>query len=123
MVLVVIAILAAARPLRGDVDPITAFFSHDWASVGGWSLLVGFLVLWVGVGSFREWWVPGPRARRADLLITQQQALIKQQADQISKLTEGNEFTKYIMEQVVPSPQSRGRGAKVSPEGDEGSTS
>jgi hypothetical protein len=93
-------------------DPFTAFFDHDWASVGGWSLFVS-LVLFVVVGSFREWWVPGPRNKRNEALILTQQNLIKQLADQVTKLTESNEFTKYVMEQVVPRPSNRDSGSTV----------
>jgi hypothetical protein len=104
-----------------STDPFTAFFNHDWASVGGWSLFIG-LVMMIVTGSFREWWVPGPRAKRDVALIAAQQELIKQQSLQITKLTEGNEFTKYVMEKVVPRPSKGGPKSTVSRRDDPGRT-
>lgn len=123
-VFVFIVVASIARVLiHDDVDPITAFFDHDWASVGGWGLLFGFLIVWVGIGSFKEWWVPGPRYRRDQILIAQQQALLLQQSAQITKLTDANELTKYVIEQVVPRPSIGGRGSTVAPSKEDGSTS
>ena len=110
---VVGALTRTAAAVPGTEDPITAFLTKDWASVGGWSLFIG-LALLITTGAFREWWVPGPRAKRSEALIASQQALIRQQSDQISKLTEGNEFTKYVMEQVIPRPSNGGPQSTVS---------
>jgi hypothetical protein len=94
-----------------DVDPITAFFNRDWASVGGWSLLIGFVVVWIGIGSFKEWWVPGPRARRTENALLEANKLVQQLTDQNGKLIEGNELTQYVIGQVMP--KSRGKASTV----------
>lgn len=84
------------------IDPITALLARDWASFGGWSLLIGFLVVWIGVGSFREWWVPGPRYRRQEDLLLKSTELNREQSAQIERLIQGNELTKHFFESVMP---------------------
>lgn len=101
-----------ASVMVGTEDPFTAFFSHDWASVGGWSLFVS-LCLFIVIGAFREWWAPGGRLKRAETLIAQQQKLIAQQSEQLTKSLDVNKFTQYVMEQVVPRPSSRGHRSTV----------
>lgn len=60
-------------------DPITAFLTRDWASVGGWSLFIG-LVLTIVAGSFRGWWVPGwmykAQAKTLDEAMAQNRTLL-----------------------------------------------
>ena len=109
---------ALLLPAADSVDPITALLSRDWAAVGGWSLFIG-LVMLIVIGAFREMWVPGPRYKRMEGLLLDANALIKQQADQITKLTEANELTQYVMQQVAPIPRPRVRRGTVKPLSDD----
>jgi hypothetical protein len=110
----VVGVPASTSSSSPSEDPFTAFFNHDWASVGGWSLFISLCLLIV-VGSFREWWAPGPRVKRLEKLVAQQQELIKQQSEQLGKSLDANELTKYVIEQVVPRPSSKGRRSTVAP--------
>lgn len=87
--------------LSGADDPISAIIARDWASVGGWSLFLG-LSLFIVLGSFREWWVPGTRYKRmedaADKVSTANDELLKQN----SQLITANEITKHFFEETTP---------------------
>ena len=50
--------LYALERLSDAIDPVTAVLTKDYASLGGWSLFIGLVILIV-VGVFRGWWVPG----------------------------------------------------------------
>lgn len=82
-------------------DPITAFLTHDWASVGGWSMFVA-LVIVIVIGAFRETWVPGRSHRRlqraAEKLSDANDALMTQNGQLIT----ANEITKHFFEETVP---------------------
>lgn len=104
-VLAVYAVVLVTRSVQvfllpsEDTDPITAFLTRDWASLGGWSLFIGLAMLIV-VGAFREWWVPGPRYRRQEDALTKSLDLNKTQTDQITDLIEANEISKHFFENV-----------------------
>lgn len=82
-------------------DPFTALMTRDWASLGGWSLFLGF-VIFTTYGAFREWWVPGARYRRLEESYKQVQeanaALIKQN----DELLEAGKLTTYFFQEVLP---------------------
>lgn len=77
-----------------DVDPITAFFDRDWASIGGWSLFLG-LVIMIILGVFRGWWVPGWMYRK------QSESLIEAMK-QNTILLSAAEITKHFFESTAP---------------------
>lgn len=83
------------------VDPITAFLTRDWAAVGGWGLFFT-LVMFITIGAFKEWWVPGPRNRRTEDLLEKSVALNETLAGQNGQLIVGNEITKHFFEETTP---------------------
>ncbi|CAN5425454.1 hypothetical protein BH09ACT9_BH09ACT9_00800 [soil metagenome] len=84
-----------------DSDPITAFFAHDWASVGGWGLFVG-LALLIVVGSFRETWVAGRRYRSLEASAAKLQDALTEALKQNGQLITSNEITKHFFEETTP---------------------
>lgn len=82
-------------------DPITAFLTRDWASLGGWSLLI---TTWIAIllGAVFEKWVPGGRYRRLEessiKLANANDELLKQNGQLIT----GNEITKHFFQETVP---------------------
>lgn len=84
-----------------DVDPITAFLERDWASIGGWSLFIGLVILIV-VGVYRGWWVPGWMYRA-------QSKTLAEAMEQNKLLLIAAEITKHFFESTAPKPK---RGSK-----------
>jgi len=82
-------------------DPITDILARDWASVGGWALFLGLVILIV-TGAFREWWVPGARSRRTEEALKHSLELNRDQSGQIDKLITANEITKHFFEETTP---------------------
>lgn len=82
-------------------DPITAFLTRDWAALGGWSLFIG-LVMFIVLGSFKEWWVPGPRYRRTEDLLDKSVELNKELSGQNTNLIQSNEIVSYFFEETAP---------------------
>ncbi len=82
-------------------DPITAFLMRDWAAVGGWGLFFT-LVMFITIGAFKEWWVPGPRNRRTEDLLEKSVLLNESLAQQNGQLIIGNEITKHFFEETTP---------------------
>lgn len=96
-----VSFLMLSASLITEVDPITAIFQRDWASLGGWSLFITLCILIV-VGSFREWWVPGARYRRMEIA---SEEMVKANAalrEQNGQLITANEITKHFFEETVP---------------------
>jgi hypothetical protein len=83
-------------------DPITDFLARDWASIGGWGLFLTFVVVWIGFGSFREWWVPGPRHRRTEALLEKALEQNRKLAEQNGQLISANEITKHFFVETAP---------------------
>lgn len=99
------------------MDPIQAIIAGNWGAVTGWSLWIGTVVTIV-VGAFREWWVPGTRARRTESLLEKSTATVTQLTEQNGQLIVGNEITKHFFEET--SPIRGGRRSTVVPiEGDQ----
>lgn len=82
-------------------DPISGFLSHDWASVGGWSLFVALAILIV-MGSFRETWVPGRRYRRLEKSAEKLSDANDELTKQNGQLITANEITKHFFEETTP---------------------
>jgi hypothetical protein len=82
-------------------DPITAFLTRDWASLGGWSLFIG-LALFIVVGAFGERWVPGGRYRRLEESATKLQDALAEALKQNGQLITSNEITKHFFEETTP---------------------
>lgn len=82
-------------------DPITSFLTRDWAGLGGWSLFI-FLVMFIVIGAFREWWVPGPRYRRMELAAEQASKANDELTKQNGQLITANEITKHFFEETAP---------------------
>lgn len=87
--------------LASAVDPITALITRDWASFGGWSLFIG-LCIFIVVGAFREWWVPGARYRRLEVLLEKASDANTALTTQNGQLIVANEITKHFFEETVP---------------------
>lgn len=77
-----------------DVDPITALFNRDWASIGGWGLFLS-LTIFLIVGVFRGWWVPGWMYRK-------QAETLKEAMEQNRVLLTAAEITKHFFEATAP---------------------
>lgn len=105
-------VLASAHLAEGS-DPITAFITHDWASLGGWSLFIG-LCLFAVTGAVREWWVPGARYRRLEeaskKLAEANAALLKQN----ESLLKGADLTQYFFQEVLPRKGARNHDVEPS---------
>lgn len=84
-----------------SVDPITALITRDYAAFGGWSLFIG-LCLFVVIGSFREWWVPGARYRRLEDSAAKNSEALVNTSSALEKQVQANEITKYFFEQTIP---------------------
>lgn len=82
-------------------DPVTAILTRDWAALGGWSLFIG-LGLFVIVGAFREWWVPGARHRRLEAAAIKSADAVTKLTEQNGQLITANEITKHFFEETVP---------------------
>lgn len=82
-------------------DPITDLLQRDWAAVGGWSLFIG-LCIFIVIGSFREWWVPGVRYRRLELSATKVSDANDELSRQNGQLIVANEITTHFFKETVP---------------------
>lgn len=82
-------------------DPITAFLTKDWASLGGWSLFI-LLCMTIVIGAFREWWVPGPRHRRVETAAAEQSKTLAVTAEALKEQTQANEIVKHFFEKTIP---------------------
>jgi hypothetical protein len=83
------------------VDPIQAIIAGNWGAVTGWSLWIGTVVV-VVTGAFREWWVPGRRARRVEAALEKAIDTTKLLAEQNGQLITANEITKFFFEETTP---------------------
>lgn len=101
LAVVLIAGLAANLDPSTDSDPITALLTRDWAALGGWSLFLG-LGLLIIIGSFREWWVPGPRHRRVEEAAAKQSETLSVTADSLKLQIQANEISKHFFEKTIP---------------------
>lgn len=84
-----------------ESDPITAILTRDWAALGGWSLFIG-LVVFVTIGSFREWWVPGPRYRRLEESAQKQSETLATMVQTLDAQVSVNEILKHFFEDTSP---------------------
>lgn len=84
-----------------DGVPIPTFFGVHWGNVGGWSLFLG-MCLFIVIGAFREWWVPGVRYRRMELSAAEQSKTLATTVDALREQTQANEITKHFFEKTVP---------------------
>ncbi len=82
-------------------DPITDLLNRDYAALGGWSLFLMLAVL-ILVGSFKEWWVPGPRHRRTETLLQKSMDTVTTLTKQNEQLIAANEITKHFFEETTP---------------------
>jgi hypothetical protein len=85
--------------LKQDSDPITDFFNHDWAAVGGWSLFIG-LVLFNVVGIYRGWVVPGWMYR-------DQGTTLSKAMDQNRSLLAAADITAHFFKSQAEKPRPR----------------
>jgi len=106
-------VIASAHLAEGT-DPITAFLTRDWASLGGWSLFIG-LCLYIVVGSIREWWVPGAvhrrveaRAEAAETALKLTQDALETALDQNGKLLKSSEVIEYVLREILPGIKAKG---------------
>jgi hypothetical protein len=91
----------ALMSLATETDLITAVLARDWAAVGGWSLFIG-LCLFIVIGAFREWWVPGARYRRLEVSAEKMQDANTDLTTQNGQLITANEITKHFFEETTP---------------------
>lgn len=89
-----------------ESDPFTAFFEHDWAGLGGWSLFVSLCLLIV-VGAFLEWWVPGPRYKRLEEAAKRQSETLAVTAQTLEKQVTANEITTHFFKETSPKRKER----------------
>lgn len=98
-------IAASAKPVVGSTGDggfsIPSFFTTNFESVGGWSLFIG-LCLFITVGNFLEWWVPGRRHRRVEAVAEEQSKTLASVAEALKEQTQANEITKHFFEKTVP---------------------
>lgn len=80
---------------------IPGFFTTNFESVGGWSMFIG-LCLFITVGNFLEWWVPGRRYRRLEVTAAEQSKALNSAVELSKELATGNEITKHFFEKTVP---------------------
>lgn len=92
------AIMFAAT---ADTIPLPSFFGMDWDRIGGWSLFIG-LCLFIVIGAFREWWVPGGRFRRLEDAASAQSEILKTTVAALDKQVTANEITKHFFEETTP---------------------
>lgn len=88
-----------------EPNPIEAVLARDWGAVGGWGLFFT-IAMFIIIGSFREWWVPGPRYRRTESLLEKTVDQNKLLTDQNDKLITANEITKHFFEETTPTRSS-----------------
>lgn len=81
--------------------PVPSFFNMDWDRIGGWSLFIG-MCLFVVVGAFREWWVPGARYRRLEEAAKAQSETLSTTVNALDKQVTANEITKHFFEETTP---------------------
>ena len=98
-------IAASAKPVVGSTGDggfsIPSFFTTNFESVGGWSLFIG-LCLFITVGNFLEWWVPGRRHRRVEAAALEQSKTLANAVEALKEQTQANEITKLFFEKTVP---------------------
>ena len=98
-------IAASAKPVVGSTGDggfsIPSFFTTNFESVGGWSLFIG-LCLFITVGNFLEWWVPGRRHRRVEAAAAEQSKTLANAVEALKEQTQANEITKHFFEKTVP---------------------
>lgn len=94
-------IQTAVAHTAADGIPIPSFFGVQWDIIGGWALFLG-MCLFIVVGAFREWWVPGARYRRLELASAKQADTLAATADALREQTQANEITKHFFEKTVP---------------------
>ena len=82
-------------------DPITALLTRDWAALGGWSLFI-MLCVFIVVGAFREWWVPGARYRRLEEASVKQSDLLGTTANALEKQVQANDIVRHFFEETTP---------------------
>lgn len=96
-----IGISLLINKLMADSDPITDFLNRDWASVGGWSLFFGLVILII-LGAFRGWWIPGWIYKR-------QSKTLDEAMKQNRVLLSAAEITKHFFESTAPRRHGKGR--------------
>lgn len=87
--------------VTGEVDPLTAVLTRDWAAVGGWSLFLGLCILIV-LGAFREWWVPGSRYTRLESSASKLLESNNLLTTQNGQLIVANEITTHFFKETIP---------------------
>lgn len=100
----VILATAAGTAVDGAGDggfSIPGFFTTNFESAGGWSLFIG-LCLFITVGNFLEWWVPGRRHRRVEAAAAKQSETLAATVELLKEQTTANEITKHFFEKTVP---------------------
>ena len=80
---------------------IPSFFTTNFEAVGGWSLFIG-LCLFITIGNFLEWWVPGRRYRRLEVTAADQSKALNSAVELSKELAQANEITKHFFEKTVP---------------------
>lgn len=96
-----IAAAAVSDPSSDGGLGFPGFFSTNWGNVGGWSLFIG-LCLFIVIGAFREWWVPGARYRRLEDAAKLQSETLSTTAGTLDKQVTANEITKHFFEETAP---------------------
>lgn len=89
----ILSSIAAATADTGGGFNIPSFFTTNFESIGGFSLFIG-LCLFIVVGSFMEWWVPGKRYRKLEESSAKQAEQLSVTVNLLKDQTLANEITK-----------------------------
>lgn len=98
------------------MDPITAILSGQWATVTGWSLWIGTVVVIVSALLTDRLW-SGKRGRALQATVDKQQVTIADLTSQNGQLIANNELTKHWFEVTLPSDAKRTRATVDDSEG------
>jgi hypothetical protein len=80
--------------------------------INGWAF-GGGLALFIVVGAFREWWIPGPVHRRAVAAAKLTSDSLAKAVETIKKLVESQRIVDYFFENVLPhNPMSPKKGTR-----------
>lgn len=87
------------------MDFVTWFFSASVQEASGWGLFVS-LALFIVIGAFREWWVPGGRARRSEEARDKAVDALNAALDQNGDLIRTNKITEHFFLTFAPVKQN-----------------
>jgi hypothetical protein len=85
------------------MDPLSAIFAHDWATVGGWSLWIAetiILLTMVLTGRLRS----NTEFKKLEKTVDTQRSALDTAQSQISQLIQANEIVKHFFQTWLPKP-------------------